>query len=99
MGFISAPGPLEIMVILALALIVLGPSRLPDAARSIGRGVREFRDSLSSLGDDSDDADYGDPQGRLDDDEADDGDDDDPDEPGIDADAAGGGADRPAKDS
>ncbi|MBA2629943.1 MAG: twin-arginine translocase TatA/TatE family subunit [Thermoleophilaceae bacterium] len=52
MGFLSAPGPLEIMVILAVALIVLGPSRLPDAAKSVGRGMREFRESLSGGGDD-----------------------------------------------
>ena len=37
MGFISAPGPLELMVILVVALIVLGPARLPDAARSVGK--------------------------------------------------------------
>ena len=51
MGFFSAPGPLEIMVILAVALIFLGPSRLPDAARSVGKGMREFRDSLSGFDD------------------------------------------------
>jgi sec-independent protein translocase protein TatA len=55
MGFISAPGPLEILVILAIALIVLGPARLPDAARSVGRGMREFRDSLSGLNDPDED--------------------------------------------
>jgi sec-independent protein translocase protein TatA len=47
MGFISAPSPLELMVILVVALIVLGPSRLPDAARSVGKGMREFKESLS----------------------------------------------------
>jgi sec-independent protein translocase protein TatA len=36
-------------VILAVALIFLGPSRLPDAARSVGRGMREFRESLSGF--------------------------------------------------
>ena len=51
MGFFSAPGPLEIMVILAVALIFLGPSRLPDAARSVGKGMREFRDSFSGFDD------------------------------------------------
>ena len=44
MGFISAPSPLELMVILVVALIVLGPSRLPDAARSVGKGMREFKE-------------------------------------------------------
>jgi sec-independent protein translocase protein TatA len=55
MGFISAPGPLELLVILAVALIVLGPQRLPEAARSVGRGMREMRESLQGIGDDEDD--------------------------------------------
>jgi sec-independent protein translocase protein TatA len=46
LGFISAPSPLELIVILGIALIVLGPKRLPDAARSVGRGMREFKESL-----------------------------------------------------
>ncbi|HEY1276044.1 MAG TPA: twin-arginine translocase TatA/TatE family subunit [Thermoleophilaceae bacterium] len=44
----SAPGPLELAVILILALIVLGPKRLPEAARSVGRGVRELREAMSA---------------------------------------------------
>jgi sec-independent protein translocase protein TatA len=40
-------GPLELIVVLAIALIVLGPKRLPDAGRALGRGLREFRDSVS----------------------------------------------------
>lgn len=36
-------GPLELMVILVIALLVVGPRRLPDVGRSIGRGIREFR--------------------------------------------------------
>ncbi len=40
------------LVILVVALIVLGPSRLPDAARSVGRGMRELKDSLSGASDD-----------------------------------------------
>jgi sec-independent protein translocase protein TatA len=46
MGFISAPGPLELLVILVIALIVLGPKKLPEAARSVGRGMRELRESI-----------------------------------------------------
>jgi sec-independent protein translocase protein TatA len=53
-GFISAPGPLELLVILAVALIVLGPARLPEAARSVGRGMRELKDSLQGADDDDD---------------------------------------------
>ena len=48
MGFISAPGPLELMVILVIALIVLGPQKLPEAARSVGKGMRELRESLTA---------------------------------------------------
>ena len=55
MGFISAPGPLEIMVILVVALLVLGPQRLPEVARSVGKGMRELKDSLQRIGEDDDD--------------------------------------------
>ena len=57
MGFISAPGPLELMVILVVALIVLGPARLPEAARSVGRGMRELKESLTADDDDDDEPD------------------------------------------
>ena len=40
MGSIGAP---EILVILVVALLVLGPERLPDAARQVGRFVAEIR--------------------------------------------------------
>jgi sec-independent protein translocase protein TatA len=36
-------GPFELMVILVVALLVVGPKRLPEVGRSIGRGLREFR--------------------------------------------------------
>jgi Tat protein translocase TatB subunit len=39
----------EILVILAVALIVLGPTRLPGAAKTLGRAVREFRESFYGL--------------------------------------------------
>ena len=45
----SQIGPGEIILVLAIALIVLGPKRLPGAARSIGRGLREFKQSLSEV--------------------------------------------------
>jgi sec-independent protein translocase protein TatA len=47
-------GPLEIALVAIIALIVLGPARLPDAARSLGRGMREFRSALSSGAEDED---------------------------------------------
>jgi sec-independent protein translocase protein TatA len=40
-------GPLELGVILIIALLVLGPKKLPDAARALGDGIREFKDSVS----------------------------------------------------
>jgi sec-independent protein translocase protein TatA len=57
MSFISAPGPLELLVILVVALLVLGPKRLPEAARSVGRGMRELKDSLAGVNDDRDEED------------------------------------------
>jgi sec-independent protein translocase protein TatA len=77
---ISAPGPLELIVILVIALIFLGPKRLPDAARSLGAGVREFRDSLSGEREehgyddepDEDDEDEDDDEADPDEDDADD---------------------------
>jgi sec-independent protein translocase protein TatA len=40
-------GPLEIIVVLIIALIVFGPKRLPELGRSLGKGIREFRGSVS----------------------------------------------------
>jgi sec-independent protein translocase protein TatA len=48
-------GPLELIVILVIALIVLGPKKLPEVGRSIGKGMREFRESLSGDSDRRDD--------------------------------------------
>ena len=61
MGFITAPGPLELVVVLLIALIVLGPKRLPETARSIGKGMREMRDALSGHDDDDDEDEVEDP--------------------------------------
>ena len=36
-------GPAEILVILVIALLVFGPNKMPEIARQVGRGVREFR--------------------------------------------------------
>ena len=49
--------PLEMLVLLVIALIVLGPQRLPEMARSLGRGMREFRAALSSDEHDDDEID------------------------------------------
>jgi sec-independent protein translocase protein TatA len=44
-------GPLEILILLLVALIVFGPKRLPEMGRSLGRGMREFKDSISGKDD------------------------------------------------
>jgi len=72
---------MEIMVIAVIALIVLGPSRLPEAARSLGKGLKEMRDSFQGNDDDDDDDDGGeDDDARLDADLDEYGDDDDADD-------------------
>ena len=40
-------GPLEIIIVLVIVLIIFGPKRLPDLGRSLGRGMREFKDSVT----------------------------------------------------
>jgi sec-independent protein translocase protein TatA len=40
-------GPFELAIVLIIALIVFGPKRLPELGRSLGKGIREFRGSLS----------------------------------------------------
>ena len=40
-------GPLELIVVLAIALMVLGPKKLPEVGKSLGRGIREFKGSIS----------------------------------------------------
>ena len=41
------PGPLELIIVLVVVLVIFGPRRLPDLGRSLGRGMREFKDSVS----------------------------------------------------
>jgi sec-independent protein translocase protein TatA len=38
--------PTHLIILLAIALIVLGPKRLPDAGRALGQGLREFKASI-----------------------------------------------------
>jgi sec-independent protein translocase protein TatA len=42
------PGPLELIIILVVVLVIFGPKRLPDLGRSLGKGMREFKDSVTS---------------------------------------------------
>jgi sec-independent protein translocase protein TatA len=39
-------GPMELVIVAVIALLVLGPKRLPDAGRSLGRGLREFKQAI-----------------------------------------------------
>ena len=40
-------GPLEIVIVLIIVLIIFGPKRLPDLGRSLGKGMREFKESVT----------------------------------------------------
>jgi sec-independent protein translocase protein TatA len=43
---------MELVVVLVIALLVLGPKRLPAAGKSLGQGIREFKNSISGKGED-----------------------------------------------
>ena len=49
-------GPMELIVVLVIALVVLGPKKLPEVGKSLGKGMREFKESLSNMSGDDDDA-------------------------------------------
>ncbi len=37
----------EVVIVLAIVLLIFGPKRLPQAGRALGKGMREFKDSIS----------------------------------------------------
>lgn len=39
--------PVQIVLVLAIALLIFGPKRLPEMGRSLGRGIRDFKDQLT----------------------------------------------------
>jgi len=49
-------GPLELAIVLIIALVIFGPKRLPELGRSMGRGIREFRSSISGKGDEDEES-------------------------------------------
>ena len=46
-------GPLEIITVVVIALVVLGPRRLPEFGRSVGKGMREFKGALTGREDEN----------------------------------------------
>jgi sec-independent protein translocase protein TatA len=55
MPFAGNIGIGEILIVLAIALIVIGPKKLPEVGRSLGRGIREFKESIGGARHDDDD--------------------------------------------
>ncbi|HEX9415975.1 MAG TPA: twin-arginine translocase TatA/TatE family subunit [Gaiellaceae bacterium] len=47
-------GPWELLIILGVVLLIFGPKRLPQLGRSLGRGAREFKDSITGRHDKDD---------------------------------------------
>ncbi len=45
-------GPAEIIIVLVVVLLIFGPKRLPDLGRSLGSGMREFKESVTGKGKD-----------------------------------------------
>jgi sec-independent protein translocase protein TatA len=48
-------GPTELIIVLVIVLVIFGPKRLPGLGRSLGSGMREFRESVTGKGSDRDD--------------------------------------------
>jgi TatA/E family protein of Tat protein translocase len=46
---IPTPGPVELIIILVIALIILGPGRLPDVGSALGKSIREFRKASTDI--------------------------------------------------
>lgn len=60
-------GPMELVIVLVIALLVIGPKKLPEVGKSLGRGMREFKESISGENrhDDDDEADVAPPLSRA----------------------------------
>jgi sec-independent protein translocase protein TatA len=44
--FSGLESPMHLLVVLVIAVLVLGPKKLPEVGRSLGSGIRQFKDSL-----------------------------------------------------
>jgi TatA/E family protein of Tat protein translocase len=51
---VGIESPVHLLFLAVVALMVLGPKRLPELARALGKGIREFRESINLGGDDPD---------------------------------------------
>jgi sec-independent protein translocase protein TatA len=40
-------GPMEVAIVAVIALLILGPKKLPEAGRGLGKGMREFKDGIT----------------------------------------------------
>lgn len=49
-------GPLELAIVLVVALVVFGPKKLPELGRSLGSGMKEFKNSITAKGEPPDPA-------------------------------------------
>jgi TatA/E family protein of Tat protein translocase len=56
---VGIENPVHLLFVAVVALIVLGPRRLPELARALGRGVREFREAMGGEGEEHEEADPG----------------------------------------
>jgi sec-independent protein translocase protein TatA len=54
-------GPMELALVLVVALLFLGPKRLPSAARSLGEGIRGFKESVTNAAPPADSVTAGEP--------------------------------------
>lgn len=50
-GLLPSIGPWELILILAIALIIFGPGKLPDVGKALGRGLREFKSAAKDIAD------------------------------------------------
>jgi sec-independent protein translocase protein TatA len=65
MPFINNIGPMELFVVAIIALLVVGPKRLPEVGKSLGKGIREFKESITGDSRDDDEADAAPPLRRA----------------------------------
>ena len=59
MPFTSGIGVTELIIVLVIVLVIFGPKRLPAMGRSLGSGMREFKDSITGKNKDDDDEEDG----------------------------------------